>query len=366
MKKNSDINNKFVSIIVPVYNTPEPLLRSCFESVKKQTSPNWELIVVDDGSSDENAKIIDNLCSDIPNTRVIHKENGGVSSARNEAIKYASGEWITFVDSDCTLPKDAIKIYADSVNLPGNENSDMIIGFCTKGTRVIKDGLDVITLEYNSQNNENDANKIEIIKDKNELVNHLLTYRVKRWSNRLGFFSDGPWGKLVKTEFVKDTLFPNNLQWDEDTVWLLDFVSKSEKILLIPQIVYNSVHYIGSATRQYRANCLQEFYDICTAEKEREKLFPNCKDAIAFKRFSNVLLLSRLYFFHQDNPKTRKQIYKEFVVWCKRKETKAVFTDVLLHLHNKRKRTLIALAMKMRCYHLCWNFFMKYSIKRGL
>lgn len=361
-------NEIFVSIIVPVYNTPEPLLHSCIESVKKQSNPSWELIVMDDGSSDENAKMIDRLCSEIPNTKVFHKENGGVSSARNETVKYACGDWVTFLDSDNTLPQDAVQIYSDTVKSLKDKDADMVIGFCARGTRVIKDGLDIITLDNEKKENVN--NDVEIINDKNELVNHLLTNRVKRWANRTGYFADGPVSKLVKTELAKSILFPINLKWEEDTVWLLDFVSKCKKIVVISKIVYNTVEYIYSATRRYRPNCLQEFYDVCAAEKEMETLFPDCKNAFAYKRASNILLVSRLYFFHRDNTKTKEQRYQDFLVWCKRKETKNVLDDVLNHLHDKSKRTLIyrsfSFVMKIGCHRLCWNLLKNYCIRREI
>lgn len=359
----------FVSIIVPVYNTPEPILRSCLESVKLQSNSDWELIVIDDGSSDENAKIIDKLCSEIPNARVFHKKNGGVSSARNEAVKCAEGKWITFLDSDNTLPLDAVQIYTETVKSAGDEDTDMVIGFCTRGTRVLKDGLDIISLDNEKENIVNNYN-IEVIHDKNELVTHLLTNSVTKWASRTGYFADGPVSKLVKTELANSILFPLNLKWDEDTVWLLDFVSRSKKILVISKVVYNTVEYIYSATRRYRPNCLQEFYDICIAEEEMEKIFPECKDAFAYKRFSNMLLVSRLYFFHRDNSNTRKQLYQEFLTWCNKNETKKVFSDVLNYLHGKNKRTLIyrsfSFAMKMRCYGLCWCILKYYCAKRGI
>lgn len=360
--------NFFVSIIVPVYNTPEPLLHSCFESVKNQTNPNWELIVVDDGSTHENSKIIDRLCSKIPNTRVFHKENGGVSSARNEAVKYANGKWITFLDSDNTLPLNAVQIYTEVVNSAGDEDTDMVIGFCTQGTRVLRDDLDVITLDNEVQKEKTDCNSIEVIQNKDELVNHLLTNRVKRWANRTGYFADGPVSKLVRNELAKSVLFPLNLKWDEDTVWLLDFISKSKKIIVTNQIVYNTVEYIYSATRRYRSNCLQEFYDVCAAEKEMENLFPNCNDAFAYKRFSNILLVSRLYFFHKDNKKSNRELYQEYLGWCKKNETKEVLNDVLCYLHDLSKRTLVyrffCYIMKMRFYRLCWNILKYYCFKR--
>ena len=65
--------NTFVSIIVPVYNTPIPLLKSCFDSVTNQTNKMWELIAVDDGSDKECADFLDTMCKSMPNTKILHK-----------------------------------------------------------------------------------------------------------------------------------------------------------------------------------------------------------------------------------------------------------------------------------------------------
>lgn len=358
-------NEPFVSIIVPVFNTPEPILRSCFESVKNQSNTNWELIVVDDGSSEEYEKIIDKLCMGIPNTKVFHKENGGVSSARNEAVKHTTGEWITFLDSDNTLPQNTVQNYLDTVNDNGDNDTDIVIGFCIPGTRVLKDGLDIITLENNIQET---ITEVEIINNKNELVNHLLTNNVKRWCNSPSYFADGPVSKLIRRNLVEKVPFPVNLKWDEDTVWLLNIISKSKKILVTYKIVYNTVEYIYSATRRYRPDCKQEFYDVCVAEKEIETNFPLCKSSFAYKRFSNILLVSRLYFFHKDNETSEKQLFKEFVDFGRRKEIKDVCNDVLKYLTEKTKRNIIyrifSFAMKIGCYFICWNIIKFYCRKR--
>ena len=95
----SMVNMKKVSIIVPIYNTEEYLPR-CIDSILNQRYSNIELILVDDGSTDKSPKICDDYANKDKRIKVIHKTNGGVSSARNSGLDIASGEYITFVDSD--------------------------------------------------------------------------------------------------------------------------------------------------------------------------------------------------------------------------------------------------------------------------
>lgn len=88
-----------ISVIVPVYNT-EKYLRRCIDSILAQTFTDFELLLVDDGSKDNSGAICDEYAKKDPRVRVFHKENGGVSSARNLGLDEAKGEWIAFVDSD--------------------------------------------------------------------------------------------------------------------------------------------------------------------------------------------------------------------------------------------------------------------------
>ncbi len=109
-----------ISIIVPVYNV-EAYLRECIESILAQTYQNLEIILINDGSTDQSENILNDYAKRFKNIKAIHQKHGGVSSARNTGIKHASGEWISFVDPDDyaknnfveTLYEIAIKNKAD-------------------------------------------------------------------------------------------------------------------------------------------------------------------------------------------------------------------------------------------------------------
>ena len=88
-----------ITIIVPVYKA-ETFLHRCVDSILSQTFPNFELLLIDDGSPDRSGDICDEYAQKDSRVKVFHKENGGVSVARNMGITYAKGEWITFIDSD--------------------------------------------------------------------------------------------------------------------------------------------------------------------------------------------------------------------------------------------------------------------------
>lgn len=99
------MDNPVISVIVPIYNT-EQYLRKCLDSITNQTYKNLQIILVDDGSPDNCGAICDQYAKKDGRIVVIHKENGGVSSARNEGLDVANGEWIGFVDSDDWIELD--------------------------------------------------------------------------------------------------------------------------------------------------------------------------------------------------------------------------------------------------------------------
>lgn len=100
----------FVSIIVPVYKVPEKYLRKCIESIMAQTLENIEILLVDDGSPDRSGDICDKYGEKDDRIRVLHKKNGGLSSARNCGCKAARGKWIMFVDGDDWIESDMCQI----------------------------------------------------------------------------------------------------------------------------------------------------------------------------------------------------------------------------------------------------------------
>lgn len=104
------MEESFVSIIVPVYKVPEQYLRKCIESIIAQTLKNIEILLVDDGSPDQCGTICDEYAKNDERIRVLHKKNGGLSSARNYGCKAAHGKWIMFVDGDDWIEPDMCQI----------------------------------------------------------------------------------------------------------------------------------------------------------------------------------------------------------------------------------------------------------------
>lgn len=114
-----------ISIIVPVYNV-ENYLERCVESILKQTYTNFELLLINDGSTDKSGELCDQLVSKNGNIKVFHLENAGVSNARNVGIQNSTGEWITFVDSDDFITNDYLETLISAVD--GDDSIGFSIG----------------------------------------------------------------------------------------------------------------------------------------------------------------------------------------------------------------------------------------------
>ena len=138
-----------ISVIVPVYNT-EQYLRRCIDSVLAQTYKDFELLLIDDGSKDSSGAICDEYAAQDARVRVFHKENGGVSSARNVGLDNAQGEWITFIDSDdyflskgleilyYTAMRAGVKVCAANFYV---EKQKKKYGQCEGRSRIVKDNF---------------------------------------------------------------------------------------------------------------------------------------------------------------------------------------------------------------------------------
>ena len=132
-----------ISVIVPVYNT-EKYLDRCIQSILAQTYTDFELLLIDDGSTDLSGEICDKYAEQDSRVKVFHKENGGVSSARNLGLDKANGDWVTFVDADDWVTT----LYLN--NLSDNTNSaDFVVSIVGENDNISYQGSIIKKLEAN-------------------------------------------------------------------------------------------------------------------------------------------------------------------------------------------------------------------------
>ena len=122
------------SIVVPAYNSA-PFIKKCIESVLAQTCGDYELILVDDGSTDDTYSVCKNYAQLDSRIKVLHKQNGGHTSARNKGLKESVGKYIFFLDSDDWLEEQTLEICEEKINI--HKSRDQLLHLHTKRTSVI-------------------------------------------------------------------------------------------------------------------------------------------------------------------------------------------------------------------------------------
>lgn len=218
---------KKISVILPVYKV-EKWLNRCLESIVNQTFKNLEIILVDDGSPDNSGKLCDEWATKDKRIKVIHKENGGVSSARNIGIDKATGDYITFVDPDDYID---LTMYEKLLKRDVNNEADIIMcGF----SRSYEDGQIIC------------ENELNLLKCENESILPYFFYGGREVKNSQVYTSHimgCVWRSLFKKNIIGKTRF-DNLSMCEDVLFCIKIY---EKVPIVKVVNENLYYYFQSA-----------------------------------------------------------------------------------------------------------------------
>lgn len=224
-----------ISVIVPIYNVA-PYLRQCLDSIINQTYHNLEIILVDDGSTDDSSTICDSYASNDIRVKVIHKENGGLSSARNSGLDIINGEWVLFVDADDWIDLDMIEILYNTATI---NRSD--ISCCN--VRVLSDGQCV-----NKVLNTGEVSVIDTVSAYREIIKGRIRFEV--------------WNKLFKSVLINDIRFIVG-QTYEDVYFDRVVFSRATRISYIEKSLYNyRVTRPGNTNSTFRESRLAIFSEL--------------------------------------------------------------------------------------------------------
>lgn len=209
-----------ISVIIPVYNAG-PFLPACLDSVLAQTYRELEILLIDDGSTDDSGAICDRYAAMDPRIRVIHQENGGVSAARNRGLELATGELISFIDGDDTMEPD---MYELLVRLMEEHHTD--ISHC--GYK-------------------------HLVRDEVRLVNDTRQIRLQTRDEALScfvrgvLFGGGLWNKLFRRELLEGLSFQTGLRNNEDILFNFEAFSRAQTTVFADFPLYNYVARIGTS-----------------------------------------------------------------------------------------------------------------------
>ena len=292
-----------ISVIVPVYNV-EAYLERCVESILQQTYAHFELILINDGSTDSSGQICDHLASQYENIKVYHIENSGVSNARNMGIQLATGSWVTFIDSDDFVTQDYLATLASAV-----EGAN--VGFVIAPLHHIKNGI-VTDLPSHS--------------GKTELWSTEETMKELLMTTRTSFF---PVAKLFKRDLLADEKFNTNYHLAEDALFLTELLLKTRcSCVFIDKPVYYYDHREGSATTSVNRHVFDtiEVYKQIIAQVSQA--FPNLKyELINRECWSYITVYDKIIFTSREEYQKEKAELRNWIVQHRREIWKdAYFT----------------------------------------
>lgn len=297
-----------ISVIVPVY-CAETYLEKCIECILAQTFLDLELLLVDDGSPDNSGIICDSYANRDSRVRVIHKKNGGVSSARNEGLKQATGTYVMFCDSDDFVdPSWCIELYTIM------EDKNVDIGIC---------GYSYVDSEGK------DLNRIHIFS--NESVSVLLPKSI--WNIYYQCFLNMPWNKIFRKSIIDKhgITFKEGLQYNEDLLFVLDYLLVGNVIIgMVNKPLYHYRQDVeNSLTRRHIPNLWQIKNEVFGKLDETLELCGVEIDTIAQEYYSKwcwAICESISHLVHKDNPAGFIQKYLKLFTILHSEECKTAFS----------------------------------------
>lgn len=291
------MKRELISIIIPIYNT-QKYLSKCIDSILSQTYDHLEIILIDDGSTDESGKICDEYAKIDNRIRVAHKENGGLSDARNFGLSISCGQIVLFVDSDDWIESEMIEVlYTNMVQ----NNSDISIcgfNFVINGNKLSKNrDMDVIVYDTYSA-----------IED---------MYKCKKFASHV-------WNKLIRKALFEGIEFPIGKIY-EDQYITTSLILKSQTVCYTDRAFYNYVIRNESITQlKYSEKQLHLLYATENNISAVQSKYPDLSSYVKFNWVNHYIdLLTKAILDKQDisyfkkNKKKAKEYAWGFTTWEK-------------------------------------------------
>lgn len=335
-----------ISIIVPVYNV-EKYLGECIDSLINQTYKNIEIILVDDGSKDNSGCICDDYANQDSRIKVIHAPNGGVSLARNIGLDNASGEWITFVDSDDWLDLDFCQKLIEK-----SSQADIVFA------RMIRNFSDGKTSNFFETTLVNVANTPYDLQ-------YIIHDRIHTEKNGQ-FVTDCIHGSVCRSLLKRSIIEENNIRFMvgvkalEDRLFIMKYLSLCKVGALVDEYLYHYRCVLTSATQKpvYRKELFEERKFLL--EKELEIILNNPSLPIKENKRLAQAQTSKLWWSvasHEAyyNPNYKKQLN----LYRKNGGVKNPLSIVFLFYLKKKKYSIKRVAMFALIKFKMWGLFKK-------
>lgn len=239
-----------ISVVVPIYNPGRELLSRCIDSLLQQTHANLEVLLIDDGSTDDSGLVCDEYAQRDGRIKVVHKSNGGEASARNVGLDLCTGDYIGFCDSDDELPRNAIQELVKAASQP---NSDVVVGAYLEKT-----GGTTRIAVANKEQYTPDAAMVDVILD---LYAYGSSYIFSTVNGKL--FR----AKLIRKHHIR---FQENMRVGNDTIFFRDYLAYSSQVWNIFLPVYIYYKYDAAYRNQGTAWCYPDWFLFLTHVRKKE------------------------------------------------------------------------------------------------
>ena len=283
------------SIIVPIYNS-EKYIGRCIESVRKQTEQNWELLLINDGSSDNSESICISFQSLDTRIKYFYQKNSGVSSARNNGLLRAQGEWITFIDSDDWIEENHLETF--------NKQIDKDVDLCINSF--------IADLSYGSRNfNYIDCSSFN------------RTESIKLFFTSLKAHSQFLWIKAFKRSIIKkyNIYFNEQINLGEDNIFILDYISHINSLSSSSIVTYHYDQFEENITSLGRRN--RSIKDLLFQIEKNTDAYINLYNKI---KIDTILNIASNYYY--------SRIFERILVNYKQKKFLGLFYTPPIHLLN--------------------------------
>ena len=276
--------SKIISIIVPIYKV-EKYLDRCINSILNQTFKDFELILVDDGSPDRCGDICEEYAKKDKRIKVIHKENGGLSDARNAGLDIATGKFIGFIDSDDFIHKDMYMVLYDAI---------------------IKSKSDISQCKFKYFSKEDELNKNIINDGKYEIYNNINAIEEIIDNKNL---NTNVWNKLYKRELFNDIRFPKGKIHEDEFVTYKVFY-RAKTVSYVNKELY---YYFSNDTGIMKNLNINSKFDWIEAIEERNEFLLSIKEKSLFNKSNSYLFFNlikiRYNIKKSEELKNKSQMY---------------------------------------------------------
>jgi len=323
--------NPSISVIIPVYNV-EKYLEKCILSVMNQSFRDLEIILVDDGSSDSSGDICDNYAKKDTRIKVIHKENGGLSDARNTGTSQATGKYLIYIDSDDYIDTDMLKILYEDIT-----KNDVDMAVC--GIYDVYEGV-----------------KRSQCSEKEQFVcSYIEAFRLMLIGQKIKV---SICNSLLKREILSSVRFVVGKHY-EDVYFRTDLLPLIKKVSINTMSLYYYIHRSASITT---GKFNKSSWDIIKAYERNlkvvEKNYPELRDVAEFR-------IQWAYFVVMDRMMDNKH-YWEIPGYQKVRKTlkKKAFSIIRSqYFHKTRRIAAVALFINVKLYYLLLRLQKKYNDK---